>query len=170
MLQLQVLLPKASAMELPDLVIWADIIVLAVPLQAYRTLPLMQMKGKIVIDAMNYWAPVDGKLPEFDAYAGSSSERVAETIPGARLVKTLNSVAYNELEEHALPPGSPDRRAIALAGDDAAAKQTVAELIDAIGFDPVDLGGLAKGRLFEPDTQLFNHRLTKKDIAAIAHV
>ncbi len=166
-LQLQIILPGVKAMDIHELVKWADIIILAVPLRQYRTLPLDEISGKILVDAMNYWSPVDGQVAEFDAYAGSSSELVAQTIPGARVVKTLNSIAYNELEEHALTSGDKKRRAVAVAGDDNDAKVTIGTFIDSIGFDSVDVGSLKKGVLFQPDTTLFNARLGAHEMRAI---
>jgi hypothetical protein len=56
------------------------------------------------------------------------------------------------LGEHARPAGSPDRRALSVAGDDADAKATVARLIDELGFDVVDAGPLAESWRIEPDT------------------
>jgi predicted dinucleotide-binding enzyme len=163
-LQVKILIPDVVARDTTNLVLWAGVIILAVPLPRYKELPLEEMQGKIVIDAMNYWAPVDGKLLEFDAYAGSSSELVAQSIPGATVIKALNSIAYGELEEHASPTSSLKRRAIPLAGNDHEAKRITSELIDKIGFDPVDLGDLKEGIHFQPDTQLFNQRLTRNEI------
>lgn len=163
-LQLRILLPDVEARPVNELIEWADIVILAVPLREYTKLPLELMRGKIVIDAMNYWAPIDGKIAEFEQYAGSSSELVAGSMPDVYIVKTLNSVAYNELEEHALPAEHSRRRAIPLAGDDARANAIVSELIDAIGFDAVDLGKLREGRHFQPGTELFNQRLTAREI------
>jgi predicted dinucleotide-binding enzyme len=96
-----------------------------------------------------------------------SSEYLQQYYRGARLVKTLNHVAYNELEEHSVPKGDTKRRAIALAGDDSEAKERVEQFISALGFDPIDLGGLERGSHFQPDTPLFNARLTKDDIQRI---
>ncbi|MDB5176504.1 MAG: coenzyme F420-dependent oxidoreductase [Candidatus Saccharibacteria bacterium] len=165
-LQLKVLLPKVTARKINELIAWSDIIILALPLREYTTLSLDKMSGKIIIDAMNYWAGIDGKIPEFEKYAGSSSELVAKSLPNSRVIKTLNSVAYNELEEHSAPKRTMNRRAIPLAGDDESAKAIVCEIIDNIGFDPVDLGPLSRGRLFQPDTNLFNTRLNHKQVTA----
>jgi predicted dinucleotide-binding enzyme len=165
-LQLKILLPNVKAKEVDKLIDESDIIILALPLRNYTSLPLSKFTGKVVVDAMNYWAAIDGAIPEFENYAGSSSERVAESLPDALVVKTMNSVAYNELEEHSLPSGAPNRRGMPLAGDSADAKAIVSELIDAIGFDVVDLGPLTSGKLFQPDTNLFNKRLTKEQIAS----
>lgn len=166
-LQLQIILPGVQTMDVHELIAWADVVILAVPLRHYGSLPLGEMSGKIVIDAMNYWSPVDGKVAEFDAYAGSSSELVAKSIQGAKLVKSFNTVAYNELEEHALAKGDAARRAIALVGDDSDAKAIVSRLIDVIGFDPVDIGVLQNGKLLQPDAPLFNSRFTAAEMHAI---
>ena len=163
-LQLSVVLPGVIAKTVPELTGWADVVILAVPLPRFTEINPQLLNGKIVIDAMNYWAPVDGRLPAFDAYRGSSSELVAEHLPGARVVKTFNSVAYGELIEGSQSVGSLKRRAIPLAGDDPMAKRIAVELIDAIGFDAVDLGALSRGKLFQPDTNLFNQRLSAAGI------
>ncbi len=164
-LTLSVLLPGATAMEIPDLIAASDIIILAVPLNQYKTLAADSLAGKIVIDAMNYWPPTEGDIAEFMTKGVTSSEYLQQYFRGARLVKTLNHIAYNELEEHSLPPGSTGRRAIALAGDDDDAKQEVETFINNLGFDPVDLGPLSHGKKFQPDTPLFNARYTSDQIA-----
>jgi predicted dinucleotide-binding enzyme len=166
-LQVQILLPGVIAQNITELIEWSNVIILAVPLPRFKQLPLTAMSGRIIIDAMNYWAAVDGKLPEFDEYAGSSSELVARFIPNANVVKTLNSVAYGEIEEHGLPEGSEKRRGIPLAGNSDKAKQVAAEIVSAIGFDPVDIGDLKQGTQFQPDSKLFNQRYTKSQIIHI---
>lgn len=163
-LTLSVLLPGAVAMEVPDLIAASDIIILAIPLNQYGTLAPLSLSGKIVIDAMNYWPPTEGDIPEFMTEGVTSSEYLQRYLKGARLVKTLNHVAYNELEEHSLPPKTASRRAIVLVGDDEDAKKAVEALINDLGFDPVDLGDLAQGKKFQPDTPLFNARHTVGDL------
>ena len=163
-LTLSVLLPGAVAMQVPDLIAAGDIIILAIPLNQYSTLASGSLSGKIVIDAMNYWPPAEGDIPEFMTEGVTSSEYLQRYFKGARLVKTLNHVAYNELEEHSLLPNTPGKRAIALVGDDEAAKKEVESFINDLGFDPVDLGALSQGKKFQPDTPLFNARYTAGDI------
>ena len=154
---LKVLLPDVIAKPIPELVNTSDVIVLAIPLHEYVSLDPALFEGKVVIDAMNYWPPTEGVI---DAFSGdlSSSEVIQSYFADAHVVKSLNHIAYNELEQHTLPIGSKDRRAIIFAGDDAGAKQTVSDLIDTIGFDPIDAGGLREGMKFQPDTSLFNTR------------
>jgi len=164
---LSVLIPEAVAGTVAEVIERSDMIILAIPLSKFKTLPLSLLTGKIVIDAMNYWAPTEGHLEEFANASSSSSELVQKLLPNSDVVKTLNHVAYHELEEHALPNNDPKRRAIALAGDDDAAKKVVSSYINDLGFDPVDVGPLSAGIAFQPDTALFNARLTASEITAL---
>jgi predicted dinucleotide-binding enzyme len=164
---LSVLLPKAIAATIEDVITISDIIVLAIPLRQYRTLPSALFRGKLVIDAMNYWAPVEGHIIEFATASKTSSELVQDFLHEAILVKTLNHIAYNEIEEHASKKSYSIRRAIAMASDDAEAKKKIAVIIDNLGFDPVDLGSLRNGAKFQPDTALFNARLNAAELSAL---
>ena len=134
----------------------ADLVVIAVPLHKYRTLDPTLFAGKTVIDVMNYWAPTDGKIDDFENDARSSSEVIQSFLEGAQVVKTLNHIGYHELEEDHTSPHSANRRALAIASDHADAKRRVATFIDRLGYDPVDAGPLATGRIFEPGTEIFN--------------
>jgi predicted dinucleotide-binding enzyme len=133
----------------------ADVVILAIPLGKYRALPADALVGRLVIDAMNYWWELDGRLEEFEDARTSSSEVVAASLPGARVVKTFNHASVWELENLAAPPGDPERRALAVAGDDAEDVATVSALVDAMGFDPVPAGALKEGVRFEPNTEPF---------------
>jgi predicted dinucleotide-binding enzyme len=144
----------------------ADIVVLAVPLGKYPTLHPEFLAGKVVIDAMNYWAPTDGTIAEFEGTA-STSEVVQRFLPRTRLVRTLNHIGYHELEEQDLPNGHPERQALALAGDDAEARRTVAEFIDRLGYDPIDAGELAAGRKFDAGTAIFGGRLRRDEMRSV---
>lgn len=166
-LMLSVLLPDAVALAVEELVEKSDMVILAIPLNKYRMLNAELFAGKIVIDAMNYWPPTEGEIPEFMNTSQTSSEYLQAHFRGVRLVKTLNHVAYSEIEEHSLPPRHPKRRAVAVAGDDIEAKEAVEQFIDALGFDAVDVGGLRQGIAFEPDTELFNTRLSKNEIEQV---
>lgn len=133
----------------------SDLVLLAIPLHKYRTLNPGDLAGRVVIDAMNYWAPVDGAFDDFESDPRSTSEIVEGFLPHARVVKSLNHIGYHELEEDARFAGDVTRRALALAGDDAGAKTLVSTFIDRLGYDAVDAGPLSAGRAFEPATEIF---------------
>jgi 8-hydroxy-5-deazaflavin:NADPH oxidoreductase len=150
-LTVDVLAPGARAVTTDEVVRHADIIALAIPTHRFRELPRDLFAGKILIDAMNYWQPVDGDDSELAAPSGGTSVIVQERFRSARVVKSLNQLGYHELEEHRRPDGAPDRIAIGAAGDDRLAVRKVMRLIDRLGFDPVDAGPLENGLALEPD-------------------
>ena len=141
----------ARAATTDEVVRHADIIVLAVPTHRFRELPRDLFAGKILIDAMNYWEPVDGDDPELTTAADGTSMIVQECFPSARVVKSLNQLGYHQLEENRRPKGASDRIAIGAAGDDRLAVRQVMRLLDRLGFDPVDAGPLKRGVALEPD-------------------
>jgi hypothetical protein len=150
-----VLMPGVQTVTAAEAARASDLVVVAVPLNRVDTLPFDALSGKTVIDVMNYWAPTDGVQSEFEASPLTSSELVAGKMPDARVVKTLNHIGYHELEEDGRPAGDPQRRALAIAGDDEEAKRLVAGFIDRIGYDPVDIGPLEQSRFMEPGSVIF---------------
>lgn len=164
-LLVQIVIPEARAMTTPDAVRDADIVVIAVPLHKHRSLDPTPLTGKIVIDAMNYWAPVDGVIGELENDARTSSQVVAEHLRGARVVRTLNHIGYHDLEEQSRPQGAEGRRALAVASDDEAAAQEVMDLIDGIGFDALFSGPLSTGAAFAPGTPIFTGAFTAAELA-----
>lgn len=145
----------------------ADIVIIAIPLHRYRSLDPSLFEGRIVIDVMNYWAPIDGELDDFENDPRTSSEIVQDHLVGARLVKSLNHIGYRDMEVHGRPAGDPDRRALAIASDDAEAARAVASLIDRLGYDPVVADRLAAGRAFQPGTEIFKGSHTADEMAGL---
>ncbi|WP_246036368.1 NADPH-dependent F420 reductase [Sinomonas susongensis] len=80
----------------------ADIVVLALPLHNYRTLDAGALADRVVVDAMNYWEPTDGAMPELGDGRGTS-EAVQDFLEASRVVKTLNHIGYHELEADGRP-------------------------------------------------------------------
>jgi predicted dinucleotide-binding enzyme len=150
-LTVDVLAPGATAATTEEVVRHAEVIVLAVPAHRFRELSPDRFAGKILIDAMNYWQPVDGIDPERAAAAVGTSTVVQERFRSARVVKSLNQLGYHQLEENQRPKGAPDRIAVGAAGDDRLAVRKVMRLVDRLGFDPVDAGPLKNGPALEPD-------------------
>ena len=150
-LTVEVLAPGAHADTTEEVVRYADVIVLAVPTHRFRELPRDLFAGKILVDAMNYWPPVDGDDPELSSAPAGTSMIVQERFPTARVVKSLNQLGYHQLEENQRAKGAPDRIAIGAAGDDRLAVRTVMRLLDTLGFDAVDAGPLENGVHLQPD-------------------
>lgn len=161
----EVLTPGVQPGWAADVADAADIVILALPLRAHRDLPAAQLEGKIVVDAVNHWAEVDGPRERWLHPEGSSSEHLRDTLPGARIVKGFNHLGYHDLDERARPAGAPDRVAIGLASDDQDAMAQVATLVDAMGFDPVVVGALRAGRALEPGSPAFGAVLSVTDLS-----
>jgi hypothetical protein len=135
----------AQPMTVEEAERFGEIVVVSIPLGRYRELPTDTVEGKVVIDTNNYYPQRDGQIPELDDNSTTSSELLQEHLPGARVVKAFNAIVWTKLRDDGRPAGDPDRVGIPISGDDEQAKQTVAELIDEIGFDAVDAGTLAVG-------------------------
>jgi predicted dinucleotide-binding enzyme len=149
-LTVEVLAPGARAMTTGDVVRHANVVVLAVPTHRFRELPGDLFAGKVLVDAMNYWPPVDGEDRELAAAADGTSAVVQAHFPSARVVKSLNQLGYHELDELGRPAGASDRIAIGAAGEDRVAVRAVMRLVDRLGFDAVDAGPLGNGVALEP--------------------
>lgn len=153
-LLIEIMAPGAKAETAEAVIAASDIVILALPLSKYRRLKPELFVGKTVIDVMNYWAPTDGTIAEFED-GRASSEIVQQFLTGARLVRSFNHMGYHEIEEEARPAGDPARRALAVAGDDIEARNLVAAFVDRLGYDPVDAGPLTSSRNFVTGTPIF---------------
>jgi predicted dinucleotide-binding enzyme len=133
----------ASAGSLKDAV-KADIIVLALPWTEVPTLTgLTDWANRIVIDATNHFISYSPDFKVADLGGRSSSEVVAEQLPGAHIVKAFNTLYFKILGAN--PQEAGGRRVLFISGDDATSKTEVAEIIESLGFAVIDLGNLADG-------------------------
>ena len=161
------LAPGAHPATTDEVVRHADVIVVAVPTHRFRQLPRDQFAGKILVDATNYWEPVDGADPELATAPEGTSMVVQERFPSARVVKSLNQLGYHQVEENKRPAGASDRVAMGAAGDDRLAVRKVMRLIDRLGFDPVDAGPLKNGLALEPDGSPIAPTYSADDLAKL---
>lgn len=146
--------PRASAGTIEDAA-GCDIVVATVPLGAHTKLPVDLLRGKVVVDTMNYYPSRDEKLPILDEAELTSSELVQRTLEGARLVKALFNLDFHHLYVNARPQGSPERTTLPIAGEDVEAKRIVADYMDRIGYDALDIGSLAESWRIEPGTPAY---------------
>ena len=132
-----------------------DLVVASLPLHAYDRLPAAALAGKTVIDTMNYFPPRDGRIAALDDGELTSSALVQRHLADSRVVKACNNLLPTSLLTLARPFGAPDRSALPIAGDDPAAKAQVAELLDALGYDTVDVGTFVDSWRFEPGSPVY---------------
>jgi predicted dinucleotide-binding enzyme len=168
-LMTSILVPGAEPRWAADAVADADIVVLSIPLHKFASFDPALVAGKFVVDAMNYWPPVNGVHEMFEDRRYSSSEIVQCRLDRSNVVKTLNHIGYHEMEDDRRPAGSPDRRALGVAGDDPAAVDAVAEVIERIGYDAVRLDSLSAGRLLEPSGPVFGVPLRRAEFELALH-
>jgi len=145
---------------------FGEVLMISVP---YRALPDVGkelgelIKGKVVIDTCNPFPGRDGEIATWarDKGVGLAS---AELLPGARLVRAFNAIGAGRMGSAYQEPG---RVGMPIAGDDAKAVEVVSQLIREIGYEPVLIGGLAKGKYLMPGTALAGER-SAEEIRRIA--
>lgn len=141
-----------------------DIVVVTIPLRAIDTVPVEPLEGKVVIDTNNYYPQRDGQIAELDDESTTTSEMLQRHLPKSLVVKAFNHIAAADLAAQGTPRGTEGRRALIVAGDDDAAKKTVADLIDEFGFDAVDIGRLSEGWRIQRDTPGYVKRYAAIDL------
>ncbi|WP_307367537.1 NADPH-dependent F420 reductase [Brevundimonas sp. SORGH_AS_0993] len=146
---------------------FGEVVLIAVPLSAYRSVPVAPLAGKIVIDANNYYPERDGRISALDSGEATTSGLLADHLPVSRIVKAFNAVTMHDLERDGRPTGSDGRRALPLSGDDAPAKAVVAGLYDQFGFDALDAGALNEGWRFERGTPAYCTPFTLSELEAV---
>lgn len=136
-----------------------DIIVVTIPLKNIPDLPKDLFAGVAddvpVIDTSNYYPLLrDGQIPELETGDLTESEWVRQHL-GRPLVKVFNNIYADHLQNKGLPAGTPGRIALPVAGDEPAIKQKVFALVDELGFDAVDDGGLHESWRQQPGTPCY---------------
>lgn len=156
--------PKARAATPAEAAKEGDIVVVTIPLAKYRTVPVEPLRGKVVIDTMNYYPQRDGHIPELDSEKTTTSELLQAHLPQSKVVKAFNHIYAADLTRDNQEAGTKNRRALVIAGDDAEAKAAVARLIDRFGFDVVDAGPLKEGWRIQRDTPGYGPRRTADEL------
>ncbi|RJT53026.1 NADPH-dependent F420 reductase [Rahnella variigena] len=149
-----------------DAASFGDIVLIAVPLTAIGQLPVAEIGGKPVIDAVNYYPERDGQIAELDDQTTTTSEYLAGFLPHSKITKAFNAIQMTDLESDGLPAGAPQRRALPVAGDDAETKKAVMALYDAFGFNAVDVGALSEGWRFQKGMPAYCVRMTENELKA----
>jgi 8-hydroxy-5-deazaflavin:NADPH oxidoreductase len=164
--------PKARAATVAGAAAAGDFVIVATPIGAVASIPEEPLRGKVVIATINYFPQRDGHITEIDNGTTTVPGVLQQHLPGSKVVRAFSMLDAADMSGDGHPAGDPKRRAIAIAGDDAAAKQLVAGLVEEFGFDVVDLGGLAESWRVDPGQKGFVTRQTAGELranAAAAH-
>ncbi|MFD7404577.1 NADPH-dependent F420 reductase [Streptomyces sp. NPDC059866] len=140
----------------------AEIVVITIPVKAVPDLPSGLLdeaaEGVAVIDTGNYYPKErDGRIAAIED-EGLTESRWTERQIGHPVIKAFNGTFAQDILERPSPAGAPDRMALPVAGDDEAAKRKVRALIDELGFDTVDAGGIDESWRQQPDTPVYGLR------------
>ena len=147
---------RARAATAADAAAAGDLVVVTIPLKSYRDVPVAPLRGKVVIDTNNYYPQRDGQIPALDDESHHLGRAPPGHLPESRVVKAFNNIYFGHLARAApAPRAAADRSALAIAGDDADAKLTVASFLGDLGFDTVDVGALAEGWRYQRDTAAY---------------
>ncbi len=133
-----------------------------IPLRAYRDVPVEPLAGKVVIDTNNYYPSRDGQIAELDDKTATSSGLLQAHLPTSKVVKAFNTISSRRIVADANAPGT--RNALAIASDDPGALETVAALIDELGFDTVRIPSLEESWRIEPGTPGYGATLTADEL------
>ena len=158
---IQALGPNATARTSTEAAEMGDIVMEAIPFGRVTGLPSEALAGKILVTASNYYPDRDGRIEAVDDGL-TQSEWTAKQVGDARVVKAFNTIYWQHLRDQGNPSlPLDDRRVIPLAGDDRDAKARVSEMIESIGFAPLDMGSLREGgRRMEPGAPIYNTEWT----------
>ena len=148
----------ATAVPLEQVARDAEIVVVAIPERSVPNLPTRVLDGAapnaVVVDTGNYYPQQrDGRIEAIES--GTTESRWVADQLGRPVVKVFNGIYAEHLLDAGRPAGSPDRRALPVAGDDVAAKQKVIALLDELGFDAVDAGSLDESWRQQPGTPVY---------------
>jgi hypothetical protein len=147
----------AHAASLREATKGAEVVVVTIPEGKVPDLPSGFLDGAaggaVVIDTCNYYPQRDGRIEAIEN--GMTESRWVSRQIGHPVVKAFNNIQAQHLLELGRPKGTPGRIALPVAGDEAAAKAVVMRLVDEIGFDPIDAGGLDDSWRQQPGSPVY---------------
>lgn len=138
----------ASTASTEDAAHQGDVVVIAVPYTAFDSLPTEALAGKVVLATTNYIPEYTGHIAALDDTTVTEVGMLQRRLPDSKVVKAFSHLNAAEVPTTGTPPGTPNRRALAIAGDDDAAKRVAAEIYDTVGYDTVDAGGINESWTF----------------------
>jgi 8-hydroxy-5-deazaflavin:NADPH oxidoreductase len=147
--------PHASAATAAEAAAAGDFAIVAIPVTTIDQIPVEPLARKVVVATINYFPQRDGPIAEIDDGTTTVPGLLQAHLPASRVVRAFNMINAGEMSGDGHPEGDPKRRALALSGDDPAAKQLVAGLYNEFGFDALDIGGLGESWRLDPGQPAF---------------
>lgn len=158
--------PTARAGKVAEAIAFGDVILLSVPLKAYRELDdetKQALRGKIVIDTSNPYPERDGAIAEEAKMdPGGMGSFLARLLPGARIVRAFNTVYFEDLKKTVNKNG--EKIGIPIASDDQEGVDAAVELARKAGLDPVVVGALSRSKLFDVGTAVYATSASAREI------
>ncbi len=147
----------AAAADVSVAAAGAEVVIVTIPEKAIPGLPAGVLDGAapgaVIVDTGNYYPQRDGRIAEIEA--GMAESRWVSERLGRPVVKAFNNIRAQHLLELGRPAGSPGRIALPVAGDQPEAKAIVMHLVDELGFDPVDAGGIDTSWRQQPGSPVY---------------
>jgi 8-hydroxy-5-deazaflavin:NADPH oxidoreductase len=158
--------PKARAAAPEEAAAAGDFAIVAIPITTVDQVPVQPLAGKVVIATINYFPQRDGHIAAIDNETTTAPGILQAHLPASWVVRAFSMLDAADMSGDGHPRGDPERRALALAGDDPAARRLVAGLYDEFGFDTLDLGGLDESWRVDPGQPAFVTRQTLAELQA----
>jgi 8-hydroxy-5-deazaflavin:NADPH oxidoreductase len=158
--------PDARAATPEEAAAACDFAIVAIPITTVSQVPVQPLAGKVVIATINYFPQRDGHITEIDDGTTTAPGILQAHLPSSKVVRAFSMVDAADMSGDGHPKGDPKRRALALAGDDPAAKRIVTRLYEECGFDALDLGGLDESWRVDPGQPAFVTRQTLAELKA----
>ncbi|MET0296450.1 MAG: NAD(P)-binding domain-containing protein [Microbacterium sp.] len=157
---------NVTAATAPDAAASGDFVIVTVPLKALNAVPVEPLAGKIVLDTNNYYWERDGRIDVLEAKQATTTGMLQAHLPTSKVAKAFNHIMSGDILTAGAPAGTPDRRALATAGDDSEAVALVTSIYDEFGFDTVDVGSIAESWRVERDQPAYVVRQNKDELVA----